>query len=58
MIESIYGDTFQKVMLDDIDDRLPAQSNPCLFLETVTGLWLLMSYRRYIVCRMISEKNG
>lgn len=56
MIEPIYGDTFQKVMLDDIDGRLPAQSNPCLFTETVTGLLSLMRYRGYIVCRMISVK--
>ena len=33
-IDHLYGEKYQKVTLDDMDDRLLAQSNPRLFLET------------------------
>lgn len=33
-IDHLYGEKYQKVTLDDMDDRLLTQSNPRLFLET------------------------
>ena len=33
-IDHLYGEKYQKVTLDDMDDRLLSQSNPRLFLET------------------------
>ena len=33
-IDRIFGDRYRKVTLDDSDDRVLAQNNPKLFLET------------------------
>ena len=55
-IEFTFGDEYNRVTLDDVEDRALAQSDPQFFLESHPWPLSLMKYKRLRFCWKSSRK--